>query len=616
MSKINRRYTRDELFRICFCTDGFDKKVDYNDKTGESLLILNGKSGITDKKCSEGQKKRVKRIIQAALTDDTVIFKRIKDIAQKSDNNTYYNSWKITQDDILTYTLSYLNIIGVKIGCPYRHPRDVYLFKKYISNTICNHIISAIYHVSENGTIGDDDDISPYFSKAIENINNELSANSLDELIYAHATDTEIEEVKSRYSNYKYSYRLSTANIFPTLFIPYNGCYCTDLKLVMNRFDVEEISFDPCEDIDNKAFTLYIPKFFIFRSDYNISNYDAESEEYKLYTLNAGNSFRIDNNIISWICQYYCFILDHIEDFSNRILSIDYSRLCSKSITTVDELREAMNEFHLNLDELWSFMERNKISPTRRVEFITELLKQSVSIFCQKLTTFCDNAIIIPEFTNSNPLVFPPKETKSSFSDISPVKGAYFDEYYDSVHNSEIDIEDDELLPTSEKTITTEPTFSNKPLQTGKAILQYIVDLCKAYPERATELGNIYNLLSRHNIKPLLFKSENELKRFLGVNKCREYAGKIKNIISSDIFNNMFSIRNDNTASPLVKKFIHYSFPNNTSQMYKAALIHSIDEENAHNNEKHNNSTIFKYNMYEDLKCALMKLYELLNNIR
>ena len=48
-----------------------------------------------------------------------------------------------------------------------------------------------------------------------------FNRNSLDELIYAHATDTEIEEVKNRYSDYIYSYRLSTANFFSTLLIEF-----------------------------------------------------------------------------------------------------------------------------------------------------------------------------------------------------------------------------------------------------------------------------------------------------------------------------------------------------------------------------------------------------------
>lgn len=519
--------------------------------------------------------------------------------------NISLTSWNITHDDILNNALQYLNIKGIKIECPYRHPCDVDLFKKYISNIICSHIITPLYHPSENDTINDNDDISPYFRKAIDNINNELSDNSLDDLIYTHASDTVITTVKDVSSDNKFSYRLSTSDSFSNLVIPYNGCYRTNLKIIMNRFNVEETSFEPSEDIDDKAFSLYIPKYYVFHSDYDISNYDIESDEYKLYVLKAESLLR--NKIKSYICQYYCFILDHIEDFSNRILSIDYDKLCSKNVATVEELRETMNEFHINSDELWTFIKSKTISPTGTMEFILELLKQSVSIFCNEITAFCDDAIIVPEFNNRNPLVLPQKTTEINSAGISPIKGDFFDEYFDRIHNTANDDEDDELFTAVENTNIAESQYKYK---TDIATENFIVKLCKVYPDRATELGNVNSILSRFNIKAHINKSENELKYFLGANKSREYAGKIKIILDSDRIKALLLINNYNPTSLLAKKYIYYNRPENTSQMYKDALISFFDDDNAINS-----NAVFKYNMYEDLNCALMKLYELLIDI-
>lgn len=614
---MQRRFERDEMFRILFNTDNYDKKINYMiNKSTDGIYIVNGKSGIIDKPCSRAQADRSIRIIRAALTDNSAKFV----IEKKDFNKKPYNiKWDINQDKVLNNAISYLNCKGIPIKCPYENAYDIRLIKKFISQIFCDYIIPALYYPNNSDEVKDSDDISVRFEEMVNNVNELLLKKPLEDIIYDLAEPKDFLRIREPFIGYPIE-QIITTNNGHHFVLSFNADYRTSLKIIKDRNKEESgVIFEPVIDIDYNLFGFMFPKRFIYVSHHEPTSAKSDPNMHSLIIMNASRCFR--NELREDIGKYYSLIIEHIVKYSKEILSIDYVALCDDRTATLEELESALHDFKINFRELWNYLKESKVSPRGSIEFIIELINRSVSIFCQKIYMLCQDMVITSVSASDNtPDIINVSDSCSGINVILP-EGEFFDEYVDKIaNNSSNDTNDDIWIDASFLKIEDSKSEikyldNDNCDNTGNSICssekREFTSLFELIPDRASEIYNNILILAKNKTGVKANKLNNELRKFLTPSQKNQYCQEINDLLSSDKLKNNMSNERVRKISPLIIKMLLNVPDMNTSTMYREELTGKeiddylfapIDCSGFHYRD-------FKYNMYKDLYSALSKLY-------
>jgi len=571
---LKRREGRDDLLIKLFGDESNkDKKVNIefhvNEKDGKEIpFIVKGKSGISDKPCTQKQVENIIKIIREALTNKNVKFKAYK--------RNYYAPCDITSEKVLKNALSYLNMKGININFPYENEYDIHMFKKLII-TIFTIIILAIYKRNTNDQINDDDDISKDFDDAISTIKDKYLTGNFDEKLYEKAADNEIFTLNDSFCKDRdHSYKIYINDYIKYFLIEFNTKVGYTLKIKKERFESGKC-------IDFKV--DFAPDNLLFSSPRYVNYYTSENhkDDEEIIVIKSAFEFRRESAKI--IRNYYAAIFEFIINFVEKMLSIDIFRFQNHNIGNEGELNKALNKFGTNCIEVWRFLEENDISIDYRSDFIWELVCKIVSRFCHSIQEVYSKKLVLIKSKqpvilsdNSNEIYY--QKNKVKFDDFEIT-----DEEFNSM-NFDLDVNAD-YNDTESKTQGKEDDFFSKSFE-------------EIY--QVSSIMNIGAILDQNNYSHVINSLSHEVSSFLN-KELNTYIDNMKILCNSKEMSKMISLCDNYNNSSVdaafekaikINKFIRIPYSESDSIRYK--------------NSYRDSESKINYNAYVDIKETLLDL--------